>query len=80
MYIEGCILPVTFEDFRENAKSGAKQIKKGDTSIQRKSEGLMSAVRSRYDALKTGKSGRPTITIAARLPAVLEQKRTTAYA
>ena len=60
--IEGCILPVHFDN------RGLKEIT--DTNqIQEKSVQLMNKIKQRYTALKTGKTGNPTITISANLPA-----------
>lgn len=72
MYIQGCILPVDFVDFRNEPVSGigpVEILKKGDKKIQVRSEALMENIKSRYNALSTGKAGRPIITIAATLPA-----------
>ena len=64
MYIKGCILPVHFNDFQEAG------LKKGDSAIQTHSVALMRQIKTRYDALKRGKSGRPTVLISALLPAM----------
>jgi hypothetical protein len=64
MYIEGCILPVEF-----NNLEGSK-IKKGSPEIQNQSVALMKKIKDRYDELKVGKEGKPTLMIAAILPPV----------
>jgi hypothetical protein len=62
MYIEGCILPVHFNDF------GEAGLKKGQESIQTHSVALMNRIKARYDKLKGQNSGDPQLTIAAILP------------
>jgi uncharacterized protein DUF5675 len=73
LYIEGCILPVDFLDFR-NAPAGGvgpvEIIRKGDTKIEQRSITLMRKIKDRYESLRIGKSGNPTITIGAILPAL----------
>jgi hypothetical protein len=66
MYIEGCILPVHFYEF------SASGLQKGDPEVQSKSVELMNSIKSRYDALKSTKTGNPTIEIAAKLPAQID--------
>jgi len=63
MFIEGCILPLTFND-----RSG-DTLSKGDTKIQNQSVTLMAKLKEKYDAMKVGKTGNPEILIAATLPA-----------
>jgi len=62
LFIQGCILPLNFNDFSKD------QLSKGDTNIQTQSVALMTLLKSRYDALKTGKVGPPTVEISAKLP------------
>jgi hypothetical protein len=72
MYIEGCLLPVDFEDFRNEPASGIGPIellKKGDRKIQHRSIAIMEQIRLRYEEQRPGKAGNPTIVIAATLPA-----------
>jgi len=74
MYIEGCILPVHFSDLR------ASGLKKGEQIIQTKSVELMKGIRKRYEELKAGKSGNPTLEITALLPPMVPVKSDTAFA
>lgn len=74
MFIEGCILPVHFNNFAES------NIKKGDQIIQTQSVALMNSIKTRYDLLKTGKTGNPTICISANLPPKLITKKSAEYA
>ena len=72
MYIEGCILPVSFIDFRNAPASGVgpvQVLKKGDLNIEQRSVQLMHLIRQRYDLLKVANIGNPTISIQAMLPA-----------
>jgi hypothetical protein len=81
MYIEGCILPVDFIDFRNEPSSGIGPIeilKKGDAKIERRSIALIKKIKARYDVLKEGKKGNPTIAIWAILPAVYRTTSTAA--
>ena len=68
MYIEGCILPLTFNDI------SGEQLKKGNQNIQTQSVALMAQLKARYDQQKLGKTGNPEILIAAILPAVQTNK------
>lgn len=77
MYIEGCILPVHFEDFVEPSDHHTR-IKKGDLKIQQRSEAIMKVIKSRYDELHKDRKDRPTLTISALLPASISTG--TAYA
>ncbi len=63
MFIEGCILPLTFND-----RSGNTLVK-GDAKIQDQSVVLMAKLKEKYDTIKSGKTGNPEILIAATLPA-----------
>lgn len=74
MYIEGCILPVHFDDFKSS------KISKGKPVIQSKSVALMNRIKPRYEALKKKSKGNPTLTIAATLPALITVKRDFEYA
>lgn len=78
MKIEGCILPVHFNTFQGST------IKKGDEVIQTKSIALMDIIQSRYTNLTMKKigntTGRPTLTIAENLPAVLLNEKSHAHA
>ena len=65
MKLAGCILPVHFNDFDE------ANLKKGDRAIQTQSVKLMEQIRARYDRLKKA-ADRPTVTIAAKLPARID--------
>jgi len=64
MYIEGCILPVSINQF-----GGILNWQKGDSIIQSISEIIMQNIRDRYEPLAKVKVGKPTITIAATLTA-----------
>lgn len=64
MFIQGCILPVKFNHF---SRSG---LKKGDPLIQTQSIALMNIIRNRYEKIAKGKTGNPSLTIAATLPAM----------
>lgn len=65
MYIEGCILPVSFNNFSKD------KLEKGDPLIQTRSIDLMTKIKSRYELLKVGKKGKETVVIEAKLPASL---------
>jgi Family of unknown function (DUF5675) len=83
MYIEGCLLPVDFLDFRNEPASGVGPIellKKGDRKIQHRSVAIMEQIRLRYEQMRPGKDGNPTIIIAATLPAFEPLARRTAIA
>jgi len=72
MYIEGCILPVDFTDFRNVPASGVGPIEllhKGDLKIELRSKMLMNTIRERYRQLNNIQDGAATLTIAATLPA-----------
>jgi hypothetical protein len=75
MYIEGCILPVTINRF-----GGFLNWQKGDEAIQALSEMVMSSIRDRYEQLAKVKTGKPTITISAILPASVPGLQKSAYA
>lgn len=82
MYIEGCILPVDFIDFRNAPSTGIGPIEvlqKGEPKIERRSIALMKKIRERYELLKADERGNPTITICALLPAY-QRTTDTAYA
>lgn len=79
MYIEGCILPVYFEDFIDPMHPHEK-IKKGEEKIQKRSIELMKQIRQRYEQLSKGKSDRPTLVISALLPAKVDLPSGSAYA
>jgi len=71
MFIEGCVLPLTFNDISGNT------LAKGDARIQDQSVVLMTKLKEKYDAMKSGQTGNPEILIAATLPAyesTIEQK------
>ena len=71
MYIEGCILPVNFIDFRNAPASGIgpiQMVKKDDLNNEQRSVQLMNLIRQRYDLLKVANTGNPTISIQAILP------------
>lgn len=79
LYIEGCILPVSFIDFREETSSGTlvRQIRQGDQkAITEPSVRIMAVIKQRYDLLseKHRGEGRPTIVIAAYLPPLYRLK------
>jgi hypothetical protein len=83
LYIEGCLLPVDFLDFRNEPASGVGPIellKKGDRKIQARSISIMEQIRLRYEQLSRGQNGNPTIVIAATLPALEPSARRTAIA
>ncbi len=63
MFIEGCILPVSFNNLSTDA------LKKGDPSIQTQSTALMTDIKTRYDTLKANKEDDATLVISATLPA-----------
>lgn len=65
MFIEGCILPVHFNNFTES------QLSKGDAVIQTQSVALMQDIKARYDQLKVQNNGDASIVISAMLPAML---------
>ena len=80
MYIEGCLVPVDFEDFKNTPESGigpVETLKKGDAKIQSRSIALMGTIKARYEELRAGKQGRPTILISATLPALQRGRATT---
>jgi hypothetical protein len=70
MYIEGCILPVHFEDFVDRTTDVVSVVKKGQQVIQKRSVELMGQIRERYDQLSAIHEGSPTITLSALLPAM----------
>jgi hypothetical protein len=79
MYIEGCILPVDFIDFRNAPSSGigpVEILEKGDPKIEQRSIALMKKIKTTYELLKPGKKGNPTIAIWAILPAIHRTSRT----
>lgn len=63
MIIEGCILPVHFNEFTPDGPA------KGDWIILTKSIALMDKMKERYDELKVGSEGKATLLITANLPA-----------
>ena len=63
MFIQGCMLPVSFNNLSTDA------LKKGDPLIQIQSTTLMTKIKNRYATLKTGKTGDATLNISATLPA-----------
>lgn len=65
MAIEGCILPVHFNNFTES------NITKGDAVIQTQSVVLMQEIKARYEQLTKKNKGNASLTIAAILPAML---------
>ncbi len=65
MAIEGCILPVHFNNFTES------NISKGDAVIQTQSVTLMQEIKTRYDELSQSNTGNASISIAAILPAIV---------
>lgn len=73
LYIEGCILPVSFMDFREDLADGKLRhvVKKGDLAITQESLKIMSQIHDRYSLLskRHSQEGRATILISACLPA-----------
>jgi hypothetical protein len=73
LYIEGCILPVSFMDFCEQSPDGAlvRVIKKGDQQITDASLTIMRRMRDRYHSLvkqHPKRDDRATILVAAYLP------------
>ena len=62
MFIQGCILPLNFNNLSPS------MLKKDDPQIQTQSVALMNQIKNRYNTLKIGKSGNPSLTIAATLP------------
>lgn len=62
MVIEGCILPVHFDNLSPSPPNV------GDPIIQTRSVALMQQIRVRYYQLLPGRPGRATILITARLP------------
>jgi hypothetical protein len=79
MYIEGCILPVHFNDFNAADDSGLVpvKIKKGDMTIQNHSVALMEKIKERFNVLSAPgligmpnllRKGSPEVTISALLP------------
>jgi hypothetical protein len=80
MYIQGCILPVDFVDFKNEPEGGIgpiEQLKKGEQKIQERSIALMKQIRTRYELLSKNRKGGPTIQISAVLPARHLGKATT---
>jgi len=73
LFIEGCILPVHFNNFDDS------KVKKGDTIIQTESIALMEKIKERYGSLKDGYTGNPTICISATLPAQVIPVRKAAH-
>ena len=71
MYIEGCILPVHFNNLH------ADSIMAGDIRILKKSIELMDKIKERLETLKVShkQKGNPTVMIAAKLPAKLVVNR-----
>lgn len=82
MYIEGCILPVSFLDFREAAGKLIHVVKRGDQAITDESVRIMAQIKDRYHSLSKlhAKDGEATILIAAYLPPFYQSKMTTAVA
>lgn len=68
MYIEGCILPVHFNNFTDT------QISKGDAIIQTQSVALMQQIKARYDQLSAQSSGNASLAISALLPAMISNR------
>jgi len=81
LYIEGCILPVSFVDFREQASDGTlvRVLKRGDQAITDASLRIMAQIKDRYTSLSKlhAKDGRATVLIAANLPAYYRSKPVT---
>lgn len=74
MHIEGCILPVHFNTLQASA------IKKGDEIIRTRSIALMDNIMVRLNNLLKSRTGRPTLTIAEKLPPALVTDRSHAHA
>lgn len=76
LFIEGCILPVHF-----NTLQGST-IQKGDSIIETKSIALMDKIQIRLVNLESSNTtkGRPTLTIAEKLPPELITNRSHAHA
>jgi hypothetical protein len=76
MFIEGCILPVHFNTFQGST------IQKGDAIIRTQSLALMDKMQVRLTNLQNSSSttGRPTLTIAEKLPPGLITNRSHAHA
>ena len=74
MFIQGCILPVKLNHF---FRAG---LKKGDPPIQKHSIALMNRIRNRYEIIKKGETGNPSLTISATLPAIHIKQGDSIYA
>jgi hypothetical protein len=74
MFIQGCILPVHFNDRSDDA------LEKYDMGIQTKSVALMEDIKARYDELSPDKEGNPVLNISAVLPAQIFDKDFASYA
>lgn len=71
LYIEGCILPVSFMDFRQESANGTLvKVTKGDQRITTASVQIMGQIKDRYVLLSKlhAKEGHATLLIAAYLP------------
>lgn len=73
LFIEGCILPVHFNNFDDS------KVKKGDAIIQTESIALMGKIKTRYGALKDMHTGNPTLCISATLPSQITPARKVEY-
>lgn len=65
MFIEGCILPVHFNNFTE------AQLSRGDAVIQTQSVALMQQIKTRYEQLSSQSNGKASIILSALLPAMI---------
>lgn len=66
MFIEGCILPVHFNNFTKS------NLSKGDAVIQTQSVTLMKVIKERYELLSKDNAGKALLCISAILPARIE--------
>ncbi len=64
MFIKGCILPVTFNNYSRDALS------KGNPAIQLQSKSLMEKIQKRHEALSAHNDGNASLMITANLPAM----------
>lgn len=65
MFIEGCILPVHFNNFTE------AQLSRGDAIIQTQSVSLMQNIKARYDQLSSQNNGLASLIVSANMPAIV---------
>lgn len=63
IFIKGCILPVTFNNYSKDALS------KGNTAIQLQSKSLMERIQKRHELLAKNNDGNASVMITASLPA-----------